>query len=193
MKKFPVVIDVETKHTFREFNDPAKLGVTVVAMYDYKTEKGTVFTEKDLGQLFTVLENCSYVIGFNNRGFDLPVLQAYYPGNVEDFQVFDIMDDIREKLGRRLALNDLITTTLGKKKTGHGLMAIDYYKEGKWDELKRYCLDDTMLTKELFDYGMKVGEIYYLNGINKETIKVNWKKYLEDEGKPNDFHLTLPF
>ena len=85
MKKFPVVIDVETKHTFREFNDPAKLGVTVVAMYDYKTEKGTVFTEKDLGHLFTVLENCSYVIGFNNRGFDLPVLQAYYPGNVEDF------------------------------------------------------------------------------------------------------------
>jgi len=72
-------------------------------------------------------------------------------------------------------------------------MAIDYYKEGKWDELKKYCLDDTMLTKELFDFGMKYGEIYYLNGIVKETIKVNWKKYLEDEGQANDFHLTLPF
>jgi len=193
MKKFPVVIDVETKHSFREFNEPKKLGLTVVALYDYKTEKGSVFTEKEVGQLFPILENSSYVIGFNNRSFDLQVLQAYYPGKVEDFQVFDILDDVREKLGRRLALNDLISATLGKKKTGHGLQAIDFYKEGKWEELKRYCLDDTLLTKELFDFGMKNGEIYYLDGITKATIKVNWKKYLENEGKTNDFHLTLPF
>jgi len=26
MKKFPVVLDVETKYTFREFNDPKDLG-----------------------------------------------------------------------------------------------------------------------------------------------------------------------
>lgn len=193
MKKFPVVIDVETKHTFREFSDPEKLGITVAAVYDYKSHQGTVFTEKEINKLFPLLENSSYVVGFNNRGFDLPVLQAYYPGKVDHFQVFDIMDDIREKLGRRLALNDLISTTLGKKKTGHGLIAIDLYKEGRWDELKKYCLSDTLLTKELFDFGMKHGEIYYLNGINKEAIKVNWKKYLEGNGNGNDFHLTLPF
>ena len=193
MKKFPVVIDVETKHTFREFNDPKKLGVTVVALYDYKTNQGQVFTEKEIGHLFPLLENSSYVVGFNNRSFDLPVLQAYYPGKIENFQVFDIIEDVREKLGRRLALNDLITATLGKKKTGHGLIAIDLYKEGRIDELKSYCLDDTLLTKELFDFGMKHGEIYYLDGINKASIKVNWKKYLEDEGQTNDFHLTLPF
>ena len=193
MKKFPVVIDVETKHTFREFNDPKKLGVTVVALYDYKTNQGQVFTEKEIGNLFPLLENSSYVVGFNNRSFDLPVLQAYYPGKIENFQVFDIIEDVREKLGRRLALNDLITATLGKKKTGHGLIAIDLYKEGRIDELKSYCLDDTLLTKELFDFGMKHGEIYYLDGINKASIKVNWKKYLEDEGQKNDFNLTLPF
>jgi len=193
MKKFPVVIDVETKHTFREFSDPEKLRVTVAAVYDYKTNQGSVFTEKDINKLFPILENSSYVVGFNNRGFDLPVLQAYYPGKIENFQVFDIIEDVREKLGRRLALNDLITTTLGKKKTGHGLIAIDLYKEGKIEELKKYCLDDTLLTKELFDFGIKYGEIYYLDGITKVAIKVNWKKYLENEGNGNDFHLTLPF
>jgi len=193
MKKFPIIIDVETKHSFRDFSDPAKLGVTVVALFDYKDNRGMVFLEKEINQLFPLLENSSYIVGFNNKSFDLPVLQAYYPGRIESFTVFDIMDDVREKIGRRLALNDLITATLGKKKTAHGLMAIDYYKEGEWEKLKQYCLDDVMLTKELFDFGIKYGEIYYLNGINKEKIKVDWKKYLEEEGESSDFHLTLPF
>ncbi|MDO8610640.1 MAG: ribonuclease H-like domain-containing protein [bacterium] len=192
MKKFPIVLDLETKHTFREFNDPKKLGISVVAIYDYKDNKGKVFEEKELNNLFPILENASYIVGYNVRSFDIAVLQAYYPGNVEHFQVFDILEDIREKIGRRLALNDVIYATFGKRKSGHGLMAIDYYKEGKWDELKKYCLDDTMLTKELFDYGIKFREINYLNEVGKISIKVDWGKYLE-ESENNDMPLTLPF
>ena len=82
--------------------------------------------------------------------------------------------------------------TLGKKKTGHGLQAIELYKEGKWEDLKRYCLDDVMLTKELFEFGAEKGEIMYLNEKGKVSISVEWKKYLEDQGK-SESHLTLPF
>ncbi|MBI3366811.1 ribonuclease H-like domain-containing protein [Candidatus Roizmanbacteria bacterium] len=192
MKKFPVILDLETKHTFREFNDPKKLGISVAAVYDYKDEQGKVFTEKELHGLYKILEDASYIIGYNVRSFDIPVLQGYYPGKVEIFILFDILEDIREKIGRRLALNDVIYATLGKKKSGHGLMAIDYYKEGKWDELKKYCLDDVLLTKELFDYGVRNKEIQYLNERGKISIKVDWGKYLE-ESKPNDMPLTLPF
>lgn len=61
-----------------------------------------------------------------------PVLQAYYPGNILSLSTFDLLEDIRSKIGRPTpALNDMAAATLGKKKTGHGLMAIDYYKEGK--------------------------------------------------------------
>jgi len=192
MKKFPVVLDLETKHTFREYNDPEKLGISVAAIYDYKNQEGNVFTEKELNKLFPILEDSSYIIGYNVRSFDIPVLQAYYPGKVEIFSTFDILDDIREKIGRRLALNDVIYATLGKKKSGHGLMAIDYYKEGKWDELKKYCLDDVLLTKELFDFGIRNKEIQYLNEKGKISIRVDWEQYLE-ESKPNDMPLTLPF
>ena len=72
-------------------------------------------------------------------------------------------------------------------------MAIDYYKEGKWDELKKYCLDDVMVTKKLFDYGLEKGEIFYLNETGKVPIKVNWKKYMEDSGDGGDMPMTLPF
>ncbi len=192
MKKFPVVIDLETKYTFREYNDPKKLGVTVIAVFDYKNNQQNIFTEKELNNLFPILENCSYIIGFNINSFDLPVLQPYYPGNINHFKTFDILDDIKRILRRRLSLNDTIQATLGKKKTGHGLQAIDFYKEGKWEELKKYCLDDVMLTKELFDYGVSNKKIYYLNENGKVGINVDWGKYLEDEGT-NNMPLTLPF
>jgi DEAD/DEAH box helicase domain-containing protein len=192
MKRFPVVFDLETKYTFREFDDPKKLGITVLSLYDYATEEGKVFTEKELGDVFLIFEKASYLVGFNINGFDLPVFQAYYPGDVTHFATFDILEDIRSKIGRRLALNDVASATLGKKKSGHGLQAIDLYKEGKWDELKKYCLDDTMITRELFDYGIRNREINYLNELGKATIRVDWAKYMEDQGK-QETSLTLPF
>lgn len=192
MKKFPVVLDIETKYTFREYDDPKKLGVTTVGLYDYRDHKAKVFVEEELPRLFSLLEVSSYIIGFNVNSFDLPVLQGYYPGKLNHFPTFDILDDVRFKIGRRLSLNDLLFATLGKKKTGHGLQAIELYKEGKWEDLKRYCLDDVMLTKELFEFGAEKGEIMYLNEKGKVSISVEWKKYLEDQGK-SESHLTLPF
>lgn len=192
MKKLPVVLDLETKHTFRDFSEHKKLGVSVVAVYDYSQGMTLAFAEKDIPKLFPILERSSYIVGFNVESFDLPVLAPYYPGDITHFETFDILEDIRAKLGRRLALNDLLTATLGIRKSGHGLMAIDYYKEGKFEELKKYCMDDVVLTKEIFDYGVKHGEIYYLNERGKNPIKVDWKKYLEEEGT-KETPLTLPF
>lgn len=192
MKKFPLVLDLETKHTFRDFSDHAKLGVSVVGIYDYRDKTTKVFTESELNKLFPLLEISSYLVGYNIRSFDLPVLQGYYPGKLDQFPAFDLLDDIREKLGKRLALNDVVFASLGKKKSGHGLIAIELYKEGRIDELKKYCLDDVMLTKEIFEYGAQKGEIFYLNEKGKISIKVDWKKYLEDSGK-DESHLTLPF
>ena len=192
MKRFPVVIDLETKHTFRDFAEHEKLGITVLAIFNYKDNSQNVFTEKEISNLFPILENCSYIIGFNINSFDLPVLQPYYPGDIKHFKTFDILDDIKRILGKRLSLNDTIRATLDKKKTGHGLQAIDFYHEGKWAELKKYCMDDVMLTKELFDYGVSHKKISYLNENGKVDITVDWEKYLEDEDV-NEMPLTLPF
>jgi len=192
MKKFPVVLDLETKYSFRDFDDPKKLGVTVVAIYDYKDKQGKIFEERELGKLFPILESSSYIIGYNVINFDIAVLQSYYPGKVDIFSSFDILDDIKSKIGKRISLNEVIGATLGKKKSGHGLQAINLYNEGKINELKKYCLDDVMFTKELFEYGVNNGEIFYFSPIGKTSIKVDWKKYLESQ-EEKDVPLTLPF
>jgi len=192
MKQLPIIIDLETKHTFRDFSDPKKLGISVLAVYDYRSNQKITFLENELNKSFFYFENASYIIGYNISSFDLPVFQAYYPGKVENFSVFDILEDIRHKIGRRLGLNDILSATLNKKKTGHGLAAIDYFKNKEFSKLKKYCLDDVMLTKELFDFGVKNKKIYYLTPFGKEEINVDWEKYLIDNCKKS-ISLTLPF
>jgi len=192
MKKLPLILDIETKKKFRDVVNHKDLGVSLVGVYDYKTKKYYTFLEKELNTLFQMIENSSYVIGFNIRSFDMPILQEYYPGKFSEFLVFDILENLREKIGKRYSLNYFAFATLGKKKAGHGLQAVDYYLEGKIEELKKYCLKDVELTKELFDYGVEHGEIFYLNEMGKVPVLVEWKKYINAEGK-KDTRLTLPF
>ncbi len=189
----PVVIDLETKHTFREFSDPRQLGITVVGAYDYATDTSHTFLEDELGKLYALLERASYIVGFNIVGFDLPVLSAYYPGDINQFKTFDLLDDIRRALGRRLSLDMLLKATLNTQKTGHGLQAVEFYKEGKMEELKSYCLHDVLFTRDLFEYGAKHGNVYYLDGMTKTPIKVSWSTYKQPLEGSNDISLTLPF
>ena len=48
-------------------------------------------------------------------------------------------------------LDALALANLGKAKTGHGALAPALWQQGKYHEVIRYCLNDVMLTKALFD------------------------------------------
>ena len=192
MAKYPIILDLETKRTFRDVDRHRDLGISVVGIYDYKSGEVCIFTEDEFNKLFSLLENASYVIGFNIKNFDMPVLQAYYPGDITQFAIFDICDDVKERIGRRMALNDLLHATLGKKKSGHGLEAVDLYNQNKWEELKNYCRDDVTLTKELYDFGARYGHVCYLDEVGKKEVEVDWKRYLKDTNN-RDTHLILPF
>lgn len=190
--RFPIVIDIETKKTFREAPEHKDLGISVIGLYDYGTGLLRAFVESEFGELYAIMENASVVIGFNLDSFDMPVIQSYYPGNVSQFKTFDILSDVKRILGRRISLDELTKATLGEGKSGNGLQAITYYRKGMWDELKKYCLDDVRLTKELFDYGLKEKKIYYNSPTGKRFMTVAWEPFFENAGK-NDVSLTLPF
>ncbi len=192
MNRFPIVIDLETKYTFREKKSPRELGISVLGIYDYASSKAWVVREERIAEVFPFLEKASYIIGYNIVKFDLEVLQAYYPGDVRTFPSFDLMEDIKRKIGRRIALDEVVFATLGEKKIGHGLKAVEDFKKGNWKELEEYCLKDVMLTKKLFDFGVKNGKIFYPTEAGKKEMAVDWKRILEGDSK-NDVSLTLPF
>lgn len=185
----PIIFDVETQKAFQDVNGKIdKLGVSVVGVYNYQNNSYKAYFEKDLGQLFPIFEKASLLIGFNVRKFDLEVLKPYYVGSLAKFPVLDLIEEIQQSLGKRIALDDLVKGTLNRRKEGHGFLAINYFREGRFKELEKYCLSDVRLTKELYEYGKNKGRVYYFGPYGKVEIKVNWEVKKDN----HNVNLTLP-
>lgn len=180
MAKDIIVLDLETKKTFDEVggqDNKHLLGVSFVGVYSYRYKKYLGFKEEKFADLLKLFKNTELVIGFNSKYFDFPVLQPYY----EDFDLsqiphLDILEEITKELGHRLKLESVAQSTLGYGKSGNGLDAIKYLREGDWESLIKYCLDDVKVTKEIYEYGLNHGHIFYTNYGAKEKISIPWIK-----------------
>lgn len=149
-----VFFDIETKNTFRDVGkaDPALLDIACVATFDTDTEALRVFTEENLSDLWSVIEQAELLVGFNSDHFDIPLLNKYYLGDLSNLKSLDLMKEVSKTLGRKISLDTLVNATLGKKKTGSGLQSVEWWASGEHEKVKDYCKEDVMLTKELYDF-----------------------------------------
>jgi len=86
------------------------------------------------------------------------------------------MEEIVRVTGHRVSLNSVAQATLGEGKSGSGLEAIRFFREGRMGKLKRYCLDDVRITKEIYEYGLKYGKLSFTSKYdrNKHSVPVSW-------------------
>ena len=175
-----IVLDLETQKTFDEVgghHNSHKLGISVCGIYSYARDQYRAFREPELAEMLEWLKAADLMIGFNSKHFDFTVLQPYYPNfNLGQLPHLDILEEITNVLGRRLKLESLAQETLGHGKSGDGLDAIRYFRSGDWDNLIRYCLDDVKVTKEVYDYGLAHGHLWYSTGGRKEPIPISWQR-----------------
>ncbi len=170
-----LVLDLETQKDFAEVEGRKLelLGVSVVGVYSYEANRYDAYLESDLAtKLAPRLQAAALLIGFNIRRFDLPVLQPYVPFAVTSLPVLDIMEEVVRNLGHRLSLDCLSKATLSKGKSGNGLEALRWFKEGRFDLITKYCLDDVKLTKELYDYGKQHGRIFGTTKFGDEKVQI---------------------
>lgn len=170
-----LVLDLETQKEFAEVEGrkPELLLISVVGLYSYEANRYDAYVEGDIAsRLGPRLQEASLVIGFNIRRFDLPVLQPYLPYPVASIQVLDIMEEIVKHLGHRVSLESVAQATLGRGKSGSGLDALKWYKEGRLDLITQYCLDDVKLTKEVYDYGKQHNRLFATNRFGSEKLQV---------------------
>jgi len=172
-----LVFDVETKKLIDEvggWDNVAKLGISVACAYDSKTDEWLSFTENELSQLIDLMYE-RLVIGYNIRGFDLPVLVPYGL-ETKGLDVFDIMYDL-QALTRKpyLKLQAVASGTLGVGKSADGLMAVEWYKRGEIDKIIEYCMQDVKVTTDVFEYGRKNGLVkIQLADDRSQEVKVQW-------------------
>ena len=181
-----LVLDLETQREFNEVDGrkPELLGVSVCGLYSYETDRYDAYLEADLAtKLAPRLQNAELLIGFNIRRFDLPVLQPYLPYPAATLPVLDIMEEIVKQLGHRVSLNSLAQATLGRGKSGSGLDALTWFKQGRFDLITTYCLDDVKLTKEVYDYGKTHGRLFVTSRFSEEKliVPVFWPERKRDQ------------
>jgi DEAD/DEAH box helicase domain-containing protein len=180
--KDTLVIDLETKNSFADVGGEVnikKLGISVAGVYSYGQDKFFAFEEHELPQLEEMLKSTDHVIGFNINHFDLPVLEPYMREvSLKSFEVTDMYEDAVNFLGHRVGLNALAKATLGESKSGHGLEALQWFKAGRVEDVKKYCLDDVRLTKNLYEYGKTKGFVLFESFTDGKThsIPVSWGK-----------------
>ncbi len=189
-----VVFDIETIGDIRQFDT---LKVTVVSVYEYETDSYRSFDEHELNALWPIFEKAERLIGFNSESFDLAVLKKYYAGNISQFPHLDLLKVVKDSAGKRFKLNDLAKATLQIEKSADGLQAMEWYKEGKIDLIKKYCEQDVKVTKEIYDFGRKNKMLYFptLTG-EIQPFPVNFEpkpKAVTQQGVQGGVNLTLPF
>ena len=181
-----IVLDIETKNLFSDVGGKenlTKLSLSVAGVFSYADNTFLTFTESEMPAFESLLKKTNLIVGFNINHFDLPVLQKYLTIDLSKIPALDIMNEVINAMGHRVSLDDLVSNTLGKKKSANGLMAVQYWREGRIDELKKYCLDDVRLTRDLYEHGLKNGEIKFTardaNLPYIKAIKVDWSKYAD--------------
>ncbi len=169
-----LVLDLETQKEFSEVEGrrPELLRVSVVGVYGYAENRYDAYLEADLGALAPRLQAAELIIGFNIRKFDLPVLQPYLSFPVASLAVLDVMEDVVKHLGHRVSLDSIAQATLGRGKSGSGLEALRWFKEGRFDLITKYCLDDVKLTKEIYEYGQQHGRFFATSRFSSETLQI---------------------
>ena len=194
-----LVLDLETQKSFKEVGKSKaqsleRLKISVVGVYDYSTKKFETYLESDMMTLEKRLKDVDLLIGFNIRRFDMPVLAPYLFMKADAIPVLDLLDEIEEVRGHRASLSSIAKPTLNANKSGSGLEAITLFKENRWDELKRYCLDDVRLTRDIYEYGCREGRVSFTSTWDYKTyeIPVRWKEQTDKLLKKTSKESTFP-
>lgn len=171
-----MVFDVETRRSAAEvggWNRADRMGVSVAVVWD-----GTEFRhfrQEELGDMFALLQGAGLVVGFNSLRFDYQVLQPFAHFDLRQLPSLDLLDVIKRRLSYRVSLDNLGQATLGAPKTADGLQALQWWKEGRLDDIAAYCRSDVDITRRLYEYGRDNAHLLFTNKAGQKVrVPVDW-------------------
>ena len=141
--------------------------------------------------MWPIFEKADLIIGYNSEHFDIPILNKYYSGDLTKLKSLDLLKEIKNSLGRRIKLDAVAEATLGRNKTGHGLEAIVWWRNGEKQKVIDYCIEDVRITKDVYEYALKNNSLKYTDGKNIKDIKINTLNWEKKDDSAMTF--TLPF
>jgi len=157
-------LDIETQRSAEEvggWQNKHLMRVATAVIYDSREDSFTSFGEDRVHELFDRLKAADLIVGFNIVDFDYHVLKGYSSFRFQDLKTFDLLQEVSKQLGYRLSLNHLAHKTLNREKSADGLQSLQWFKEGKMEEVIAYCEKDVEITKDLFLFGVANGYLLF--------------------------------
>ncbi len=174
----PVFFDIETQNTFQEVGGhfPDRLLISVAVTYNTKDQAFHRYTEANAADLVAELQTADLVVGYNLYGFDYPVLQKYTDAvELKTLPTVDMMVKLQERLGFRPKLDSVATATLKVGKSADGLQAVRWWRQGKIEEIFKYCEKDVEVTRRVYEFGKKYRYVqYYDRSYKIRKVPISW-------------------
>jgi DEAD/DEAH box helicase domain-containing protein len=159
-----LVFDLETQRSADDvggWHNAHLMRISLAVIHDSLEHRFTTFFEGDVERLLERLAGADLVIGFNVRRFDYQVLRGYTDDDLSCLPTFDLLDEIHARLGFRVSLAHLGEETLGESKSADGLQALEWWKQGRLDEIEEYCRRDVALLRDLFNHAREHGHLLF--------------------------------
>ena len=178
-----IVFDIETRNVFQDVgsDNPADLDISIVCLYDYETNTYHSFLQEEFDKMWPLLEKAEMFITYYGDHFDIPLLNKYYKvagrGDLSKIRSLDVLKEIKNCYGRRMKLEQVAEGTLGMHKSGSGLDAIAWWRKGEIEKIRKYCLDDVRITKEIYEYALKNKKLMFREGPFTKEIKMDVKHW----------------
>jgi DNA polymerase I-like protein with 3'-5' exonuclease and polymerase domains len=169
-----IILDIET--------NKAHDHIWLVVTREVETDEVKVWTE--VSKLQSYLDSCDLIIMHNGISFDQPVLERNWKVTMSKNQVFDT-----------LVLSRLLDPSL---EGGHSLEAwggrlgfpkgdFDDWDGGLTDEMITYCVQDTLVTKKLYEYLINQ---FNKQGFDKRSLDLEFNvQYIIHKQTENGFKL----
>jgi DEAD/DEAH box helicase domain-containing protein len=176
-----VYFDLETQKLSNEvggWSNVHKLKLAVGVTYSTEREDYAVYLEQDADALIAELTSADVVVGFNTKRFDYVVLSPYVKegASLRNIRSVDMMEHIYRALGFRVSLDSLAGATLRERKSADGIQSVQWFKEGKIDQVIDYCKKDVEVTKKLYEYGVQNGFVCFNDRYGRrKRVPVNWR------------------
>lgn len=185
-----IVFDIETKNIFQDVGsrNPEDLDISIVGLYDYESNNYLSFTQEEFPQMWPYFQKADLLVTFNGLYFDIPLLNKYYKkaglGDLNKIKHLDVFKEVKQTSGRWLKLDKIASGTFGINKSGDGFDAVVWWRQGRVDEIRKYCLDDVKITKDTYDFALKNKKLMYKEGPFIKEVKLDVKHWEpEDEVK----------
>ncbi len=160
------------------WTDFSNMGIACIGAYDYQTDQYRTFLKDNFDDFIRLVENRTYLVGYNSATFDDNILHAYslICETTANWDLLACIWSTLDSLGLSRKNSGLDTISKANNlpgKLGDGMLAALNWQMGNYGKTIDYCLNDVWLTKKLLDILAVDGSIVDANG-NILEIDLPW-------------------